>query len=595
MKKGIVFKLFFLTTALCTLILTSIFIGQMLFFKVFYEERKTNDIKLSMEAFENNYLRNSTDIQKIMKAKDDFYNDHNSWITVLDANGDIKGEYDFSIELKTSLTDEILVIPLYTLININDIWNNPSLFQEGTLIKISGFKRGQTVIPIELYSPDINNTIFNNEIQKKLYNDDSSKETPDDFFSESGVISKINLPKFGSVSKSISSNELFIDKIREFQAELLTNQFLLPSSKASSKFVIRDYENNGIKYKIIIQPYTSKDGTTEYLFSMTSLQPLDSAISMMQDYFVYIAIFVFILILLASFYYSRTIAKPLLKINSSTKKIANLDFTEILPIKSRDEIGAISENINVLSDTLQSYIGKLKQDIEKERQLENTRKQFISGVSHELKTPLSVIQSCIAILRDGVASHKKDYYFEAMEKEIKKMDQLLIDMLELAKLESGNYKFKMGTFYINEMIAYLCKIQTIEIERKNLQLTMNLLPVEVVANELRIEQVLTNFIMNAIRHTPDKEKILIAMTEEKERVKIAIENTGVFIPSEDLDKVWDRFFRSDPSRQRSKGGTGLGLAISKNILELHQIEYGVQNTQAGVMFYFYLKKKYQTG
>ncbi|MBJ8154550.1 HAMP domain-containing protein, partial [Bacillus cereus] len=128
------------------------------------------------------------------------------------------------------------------------------------------------------------------------------------------------------------------------------------------------------------------DGATTYIFVMTSLQPVDEAVQMIQDYYMYIIVFVLILVLFTSFYYSKGIAKPLLRINNTTKKMANLDFSEKIPITSKDEIGALSSNINTLSNTLHSHINQLQQDIEKEKQLENTRKEFIAGVSHELKT-----------------------------------------------------------------------------------------------------------------------------------------------------------------------------------------------------------------
>ncbi len=600
MRMGILTKLFLLTTALCTFIVAAIFIGQMIFFKSFYVDKKTNEIQLQMEAFQKNYRKNSRNHQQLMKFKDQFYNDYNSWITVLDGNGNVKGENDFSIEIRTNdseksdLTQDSLVVPLYTLMNVNDIWNNTSFFKEGMSVKLFGLKQGKTLIPIELNS-SFPIPMKNDQLQKKYnsYKPENEATGSSDYYSATGIITKVSLPKFGSVSKSLTTNDLFLDQIREFQAELLSKQpTTAVSSEGNSTLMIRNFEKNGVKYKLLIQPFKSDDGSTEYIFSMTSLQPLDEAVNMMKDYFIYLVMFVFILIFLASFYFSRKIANPLLQINETTKRIAGLDFSEKLPIRSNDEIGTLSENINLLSDTIQSYIIKLRLDIEKERQLENTRKQFISGVSHELKTPLSVMQSCVSILKDGVASHKKDYYFAAMEKEVEKMDQLIVDMLELAKLESGTYKMDMGTFFINETIAYLCRTLAIEIGRKQLQLTLKLLPIEVVANERRIEQVLTNFIINAIKHTPEGEKIFITMTEENERVKIAIENTGVSIPTEDLGKVWDRFYRNDPSRKRTQGGTGLGLAISKNILELHHAEYGVHNTKRGVLFYFYLKKQH---
>ncbi|MBJ8154540.1 sensor histidine kinase, partial [Bacillus cereus] len=158
------------------------------------------------------------------------------------------------------------------------------------------------------------------------------------------------------------------------------------------------------------------------------------------------------------------------------------------------------------------------QDIEKEKQLENTRKEFIAGVSHELKTPLSIMKSCISILKDGVASHKKDYYFEAMAKEVDKMDMLIVDMLHLAKFESGTYKMDMDIFYIDQLIEQICEHLSLEITNKELQVNQYLSKVEVIANRHRIEQVLTNFITNAIRYTPEKEKIVISTTLENYRV-----------------------------------------------------------------------------
>ncbi len=324
---------------------------------------------------------------------------------------------------------------------------------------------------------------------------------------------------------------------------------------------------------------------------MASLQPVDEAVQMVQDYYIYIVAFVVVLIFLASFYYSKQIAKPLLRINDTTKKIAHLDFTEKIPITSKDEIGDLSENINTLSNKLHSHIGQLEEDIEKERKLENTRKEFIAGVSHELKTPLSIMKSCISILKDGVAEHKKDYYFQAMEKEVDKMDILILDMLELAKFESGTYNMKMDSFYIDGVIEEICEQLSSEIEKKELSVHKHICPAEVVGNQNRIEQVIVNFLTNAIRYTQNKENIIISTIDEKDRIKVCIENKGAHIEEEQLDKIWDRFYRVDAARQRSQGGTGLGLAISKNILELHNAEYGVKNTKDGVLFYFYLPKK----
>ncbi|MFD6506934.1 MULTISPECIES: sensor histidine kinase [unclassified Bacillus (in: firmicutes)] len=615
MRKGIVLKLFTLTTALCMLILATIFIGQTIFFKQYYANRKVEDIKVNLNSFEKNYLNYAGNAEGIQKLEQDFLRENNTWITTLDQNGNLKHADDFYFEVtidrrqQKSFGQQIFKIPLYNLVNIEEIDNKSSDQFLGQEIYFSGVKQEDSFIPFSfaLSKQNLNgsNKPLEKEFQEKMKLDEEKKRAAQEQLvkekkpavqeegaQELGVyiggrVTKVQLPDVKGPVNPIYKNSLFLDSIKEFQADLLLKE----SNHIQYSTQIRDHKKNDIKYKLLIKPKKEKDGSVTYIYAMASLQPVDEAVQMVQDYYIYIVAFVVVLIFLASFYYSKQIAKPLLKINDTTKKIAHLDFTEKIPITSKDEIGDLSQNINTLSNKLHSHIGQLEQDIEKERKLEKTRKEFISGVSHELKTPLSIMKSCISILKDGVAEHKKDYYFQAMEKEVDKMDILILDMLELAKFESGTYKMKKDSFYIDTAIEDICEYLSVEIEKKELRVHKNIRSFEVIANQSRIEQVIVNFITNAIRYTPNKEDIIISTVDEKDRIKVCIENKGTHIEEEQLDKIWDRFYRVDAARHRSQGGTGLGLAISKNILELHNAEYGVKNTKDGVLFYFYLPKK----
>ncbi|PEI87846.1 sensor histidine kinase [Bacillus toyonensis] len=623
MRKGIVLKLFALTTALCMLILATIFIGQTIFFKQYYANRKVEDIKVNLNSFEKNYLNYAGSADGIQKLEQDFLRENNTWITTLDQNGNLKHADDFYVEItlerwaEKQFGQKTITIPLYNLMNIDEIESRilPSLV--GKKVYFSGLLRNDSFITSYLQSAEGSLSWANKPLSKKLAERElkASEEKPkvaqdligeerkkvagnlsdlekkrvaqNSDFNINGTITKVQ-PSDGTVPVNpIYKNNLFLDNIKEFQADLLLKE----SKHIQYATQTMDYEKNDIKYKLLIKPIKEKDGSVTYIYAMASLQPVDEAVQMVQDYYIYIVAFVVVLIFLASFYYSKQIAKPLLKINDTTKKIAHLDFTEKIPITSKDEIGDLSQNINTLSNKLHSHIGQLEQDIEKERKLENTRKEFIAGVSHELKTPLSIMKSCISILKDGVAEHKKDYYFQAMEKEVDKMDILILDMLELAKFESGTYNMKMDSFYIDGVIEEICEQLSSEIEKKELSVHKHICSAEVMGNQNRIEQVIVNFITNAIRYTPNKEDIIISTIDEKDRIKVCIENKGTHIEEEQLDKIWDRFYRVDAARHRSQGGTGLGLAISKNILELHEAEYGVKNTEDGVLFYFYLLKK----
>ncbi|EEM06178.1 hypothetical protein bmyco0002_12830 [Bacillus pseudomycoides] len=277
--------------------------------------------------------------------------------------------------------------------------------------------------------------------------------------------------------------------------------------------------------------------------------------------------------------------------------MANFDFTEKLPVSVDDEIGGLSSSINTLSVNLKDRIDrlniantKLQQDIERERQLEKTRKEFISGVSHELKTPLSVIRSFAEGIKDGV-SKDNTYYTDVILEETENMNRLIVEMLELAKLESGTYKLEMNTFSLGELVQQVYTKLLFSMEEKQLQVEIDANPsIYVEANRNRIEQVVVNLLSNAIRYTPDGKEIRIRVIENEEKVKVEIENTGNPIPEESLQKIWDRFYRLDASRSRHTGGTGLGLSIVKNILELHHAKYGVYNTNDSVVFYFDLQK-----
>lgn len=467
MKYGIVLKLFLLTTTLCLFITGTIYIGQTIFFKQYYENQKVNDLKSSIKSFEKQYLKSNGNVQSIQQLEQDFYRTNNTWITTLDKKGNIISSNDYYVKIKINdekNSNQFVTIPLYHLLKGEDVFKDTPTITMGEEVDLYTIEKNNIILPFYLYSVQNDSDWLNQFIWTRIDNElqMNSKELKEYNLHEKitisikyqnqyhpnfrinqfkGIVQNVRFPEQNDVSSIIYSNSFFMERISDFQTGLLFNE-----QNQFTTFTTDNYDTNGIKYKLFIDPVKDKNGNISYIFAMASLQPVDEAAQMVNDYFIYMIAFVLLLTILASFYYSIKIARPLLKINNSTRKIAGLDFSERIEYFSKDEIGDISQNINLLSDTLHSHITQLQQDIEKEKQLENTRKEFISGVSHELKTPLSIMKGCISILKDGVASHKKDYYFEAMEKEVDKMDRLIIDMLELAKYESGTYKMKMESF-----------------------------------------------------------------------------------------------------------------------------------------------------
>ncbi|SFL33160.1 HAMP domain-containing protein [Gracilibacillus orientalis] len=601
MKNRIVMKLFLLTSGLCLFIILAIFIGQTLFFERFYAEKKVDQLTEAIASFRQEYL-NIDEEDRLRQLEQDFYQEHNAWIVVLDENGNIKGTEDYFIELDRAfiftdtskrnterkyIEDEPINIPIYYLINQEELIDQENILNEYPTVEVQGVKKEDVIYPFQLFwrSDDTIDSFFDRqgsysytlwENKQLLQEAEEFDEAPLSIY---GHVKDIHIP---DVTHSILSNPILTDKLKEFQINLLLDN--------NVETEVQDFEQDNIQYKLLVNPAKNSNGETIYFYTLASLQPVNEAVQMIKEYYIYIVLFAVALVLLAAFYYSKGIARPLLRINDATKSMRNLDFTERITVQSKDEIGELSNNINFLSTTLQSYIDQLQQDVEIERQLEQTRKDFIAGVSHELKTPLSIMKSCMAILQDGVATEKKDHYFNAMENEVNRMDRLIADMLELAKYESGTYKIEMNAFFIDELIRSVYNQLSLKVIDQQIDVNLNLHSVEVIANQDRVEQVITNFLSNAIQHTPDKGKIVVTTLSEEDKVKITVENEGSHIEEEQLEKIWDRFYQGEKS-QRSKQGTGLGLAISKNILKLHHVPFGVINTKKGVCFYFYLNKK----
>lgn len=341
--------------------------------------------------------------------------------------------------------------------------------------------------------------------------------------------------------------------------------------------------------------------TGEVLFAVTSLQPVNEAEAVMKEFYIYIYIAVILLILILSIIYSNMITKPLIKLNMNASKMANLDFSEEYVVTSEDEIGNLGKTLNFLSYNLNGAMNslkkanvKLKEDIEKERELEKMRKEFVGGVSHELKTPISLIKGYAEGIKDNVfVEEDKDYYIDVIIDEANKMGNLVSDMLDLSQLESGNFKLIKDNFYLDKLVNSTFKKYYNVFNEKDIEVNIELINnVLVYGDKTRIEQVLTNFINNAIRHSGNKGEINIIMNEKNDKVYVYIKNSGDNIPTNELPKIWSKFYKIDKSRNRALGGTGLGLAIVKNILLLHKSDFGVENYEGGVSFYFSLKRVY---
>ena len=295
------------------------------------------------------------------------------------------------------------------------------------------------------------------------------------------------------------------------------------------------------------------------------------------------------------------LTKPIVEINDITRNMAALNFDRKCKNYGQDEIGELGRSINTLSDKLDDTLidlndknRQLEKDIELRLALDNARKYFISNVSHELKTPIAIISGYAEGLREGISDDPETIseYCNIIMDESRKMNELVLELLELSKLDSKSFDFKPDYCDIGESIARLIDHLSLQIEENGIVLTDRVpLNLECFAEEDKIETVLGNYITNAISHCSGKKEIVLDYEDPGNGcLRISVFNTGEPIADEDLPEIWDSFYRADKAHNRNSNRFGLGLSIVKSIMTNHRCAYGAENTGDGVRFYFDVPK-----
>ena len=320
---------------------------------------------------------------------------------------------------------------------------------------------------------------------------------------------------------------------------------------------------------------------------------------------------------LLSILISRRITKPIVQLSEISQKMVDLDFnakyvrggwkknykgalpkpSQIEKMENGNEIDQLGLHMNQLSDQLERTISELKtannelmRDIEKKEQIDEMRKEFLSNVSHELKTPLALIQGYAeglqACINDDAES--RNFYCEVIMDEADKMNKMVKKLLTLNQLEFGNDQVYMERFNITELIQGVVNSSSLLLEQKGITVEMDLPEEYVWADEFKVEEVITNYLSNAMNHAEGEKKIRIFYEKKDTCLRISVFNTGKPIPEEDIDNIWIKFYKVDKARTRAYGGSGIGLSIVKAIMDSFHQECGVINHEDGVEFWLEL-------
>lgn len=304
--------------------------------------------------------------------------------------------------------------------------------------------------------------------------------------------------------------------------------------------------------------------------------------------------------LIWAYFFSRHFTKPLIEMNEVTRGMADMDFTRKCAPETEDELGQLGNSINHLSDSLdytlrelQEKNARLEQDIEKERNLEKTRREFIANVSHELKTPIAIIQGYAEGLQVGVSDDPERLaeYADIIMDEAKKMNQMVYELLELSKYGSGHARLSPENFNIRNFTGKILENHALRLDEFEILAYNDVDETYSGYGDVsKLEQVLNNYISNAVSHCKSPKRIVVSCADLGSCYRLGVFNTGDRIPVEEMERIWGSFYRSDKAHSREQGRVGLGLSIVSAIQELHGLGYGVQNCQSGVRFWFDIKK-----
>lgn len=371
-------------------------------------------------------------------------------------------------------------------------------------------------------------------------------------------------------------------------------------------------ENDSYKMMVVQDQLTKTDymemwgnlNNGDVFLLRTAMESVRESVSIANRFLAYMGIVLSVISGIIIWILTRRFTEPIMQLAKISKKMADLDFEAKYQGKSQNEIGILGDNINHMSKELEKTISELKtanvklaKDIENKEKLEEMRTEFLSGISHELKTPIALIQGYAEGLKDNISEEidEREFYCEVIIDEASKMNEMVKKLIILNHLEYEKNISKIERVHLSSLLHQYLENSRVLTEQAHISLRFSFSK-ELYAwgDEFRIEEVIDNYFTNAIHHVRENkngEKIIRVNAEEKgSKVRVEVFNTGEPIPEEAIGRIWEKFYKIDKARSREYGGTGIGLSIVKAIMDSLQQDYGIQNVEEGVVFWFEMEK-----
>lgn len=413
------------------------------------------------------------------------------------------------------------------------------------------------------------------------------------------ICSRYNLTVFildvNSETKFISSNggELLENKLFGYVFGFPTEHIEI--LEQGEDFII---QKTGTEGEECLEMYGRLKTGISFIIS-TPMESIRESAKIANRFFAYVGSMATVAGIIVFWFVSRKITKPILELNHISERMVHLDFEAKYQGKASNEIDMLGENINQLSESLENAISELKtanvelqKDIAKKEKIDEMRREFLANVSHELKTPIALIQGYAEGLQEGISDNEesREFYCEVIVDEAAKMNRMVQKLMTLNELEFGQNKVSMERFDIISMIKGCIQSAVILTKQNGIQVRMHQEePIYVWTDEYQAEEVFGNYFSNAVNHCRG-EKIIDVKVESREgKVRVSVFNTGEPIPEDAIPHLWEKFYKVDKARTRAYGGSGVGLSIVKAIMDSLHREYGVENYTNGVLFWFELE------
>lgn len=343
------------------------------------------------------------------------------------------------------------------------------------------------------------------------------------------------------------------------------------------------------------------DNTTSFIMSMP-MSSLREPLRFFNRFLMMIGLIALSLSSLIIYLASRRITRPIHSLAKLSEAMSKLDFSVRYEGESEDELGVLGRAMNEMSERLESSIAELKTannelmlDIENKQLIDERRQEFVANVSHELKTPIALIQGYAEGLIDGLAEDKesRDYYCNVIVDEAKKMNRMVRELMNLSAIEQGKDLPEMSLFPLYELVQEVLSSNSLPLSQEEAHVELDIpRELKVWADRFKIAEVLQNYLNNALNHLEEPRQISIYTERQGDkRISLHVMNTGKQIPEESLEHIWEKFYKVDKAHTRSYGGSGIGLSIVKAIADAHHQSCGVKNTRTGVNFWFTLDRE----